>query len=43
MSWLDNHEKLERNSLLLLLFIIIAVLIGGIIEIIPLFRAETVI
>lgn len=42
MSWL-NHDKLERNSLLLLAFIIVAVLIGGIVEIIPLFRKETVI
>lgn len=42
MSWL-NHDKLEKNSLLLLGFIIVTVLIGGIIEIIPLFRQETVI
>jgi len=42
MSWM-NHDKLERNSLLLLGFIIVAVLIGGIVEIIPLFRKETVI
>ncbi|MFP4313859.1 MAG: cytochrome-c oxidase, cbb3-type subunit II [Alphaproteobacteria bacterium] len=38
-----NHDKLERNSLLLLGFIIVAVLIGGIVEIVPLFRKETVI
>ncbi len=43
MSWMKKHEKLERNSLLLLGFIIVTVLIGGIIEIIPLFRTETVI
>ena len=42
MSWL-NHEKLERNSLLLLGCTIVVVLIGGIVEIIPLFRQETVI
>jgi len=42
MSWM-NHDKLERNSLLLLGFIIVTVLIGGIVEIIPLFRKETVI
>lgn len=42
MSWF-NHEKLEKNSILLLVCIIIAVLIGGIVEIIPLFRRETVI
>lgn len=43
MSWMNNHEKLERNSLLLLGFVIITVLIGGIVEIVPLFRMETVI
>lgn len=42
MSWM-NHDKLERNSLLLLGFIIVTVLIGGIVEIVPLFRKETVI
>ena len=43
MSWMNKHEKLERNSLLLLGVTIIVILIGGIVEIIPLFRAETVI
>ncbi len=43
MSWLYKHEKLERNSLLLLGFIILTVLIGGLVEIVPLFRSETVI
>lgn len=43
MSLLHKHEKLERNSVLLLILIIVAVLIGGIVEIIPLFRMETVI
>lgn len=43
MSWMDKHEKLERNSLLLLGCTIVVVLIGGIIEIVPLFRMETVI
>lgn len=43
MSLLEKHKKLERNSLLLLGFAIVAVLIGGIIEIIPLFRMKTVI
>ena len=42
MSWL-NHDKLEKNSLLLTVFIIVVVLIGGIVEIVPLFRQETVI
>ena len=43
MSWLNKHAKLERNSLLLLGTIIVTVLVGGIVEIIPLFRMETVI
>ena len=43
MSWMNKHEKLERNSLLLLAWVIVTVLIGGIIEIVPLFRMETVI
>lgn len=43
MSWMNKHEKLERNSLLLLACVIVTVLIGGIIEIVPLFRMETVI
>ncbi len=43
MSWMNKHEKLERNSLLLLGCVIVTVLIGGIVEIIPLFRMETVI
>jgi cytochrome c oxidase cbb3-type subunit 2 len=42
MGWM-NHDKLERNSILLLVAIIVTVLIGGIVEIIPLFRQETVI
>ncbi len=42
MSW-KHHEKLEKNSLLLLVCIIGTVLIGGMVEIIPLFRMETVI
>lgn len=43
MSWMKKHEKLERNSFLLLVCIIITILIGGIVEIVPLFRMETVI
>lgn len=43
MSFLRKHEKLERNSVLLLIFAILAVLVGGIVEIVPLFRMETVI
>lgn len=43
MSFLYKHKKIETNSALLLIFTIITVLIGGIIEIVPLFRMETVI
>lgn len=42
MSW-NSHEHLEKNALLLLLLVIIVVSIGGIVEVIPLFRKETVI
>lgn len=38
-----KHEHLEKNALLLLGLTIVVVLIGGIVEIIPLFRKETVI
>ncbi|MBN8521657.1 MAG: cytochrome-c oxidase, cbb3-type subunit II [Alphaproteobacteria bacterium] len=43
MNPLKKHEFLEKNSFVLLIAIIVTILIGGIIEIIPLFRAETVI
>jgi cytochrome c oxidase cbb3-type subunit II len=43
MSLLKKHQVLEKKPLLLLAFTIVTVLIGGIIEIIPLFRMETVI
>ena len=43
MNPLKKHEFLEKNSVLLLILIILVVLIGGIVEIIPLFRKETVI
>lgn len=42
MSW-KKHEHLEKNAILLLILIIVVVLIGGIVEIVPLFRQETVI
>jgi len=38
-----NHKKLEKNSILLLIFTIIAISIGGLVEIVPLFRLETTI
>ena len=40
---LNHHSKLERNSFWLLVGIIIVVAIGGLIEIVPLFRIETTI
>ena len=40
---LNNHDKLERNSFVLLVAIIIVVAIGGLVEIVPLFRVETTI
>ena len=40
---LKKHENLEKNSILLLVCIIVTVLIGGVIEILPLFRQETTI
>jgi len=42
-AMLENHKKLERNSILLLVFAVIAVSIGGIVEIVPLFRLQTTI
>ncbi|MGB4056898.1 MAG: cytochrome-c oxidase, cbb3-type subunit II [Alphaproteobacteria bacterium] len=43
MSFLKKHQKLERNTILLLIFSVLAILVGGLVEIIPLFRMETVI
>lgn len=40
---LESHKKLERNSFWLLVLIIVVVAIGGLIEIVPLFRIETTI
>jgi len=43
MGFLDKNKFFERNSVYLLLGTIGVVLVGGIVEIIPLFRMETVI
>lgn len=43
MSFMDKHSRLERNSILLLIFAVLVVLIGGLVEVVPLFRMETVI
>jgi cytochrome c oxidase cbb3-type subunit 2 len=40
---LEKHKKIERNSMLMLVFAIIVVSIGGIVEILPLFRMEVTI
>jgi cytochrome c oxidase cbb3-type subunit 2 len=40
---LKKHEALEKNSILMLIFVVIVISIGGIIEIVPLFRMETTI
>lgn len=40
---LNKHKKLEKNSILLLVFTLVAISIGGLVEIVPLFRVETTI
>ncbi|MFT4090558.1 MAG: cytochrome-c oxidase, cbb3-type subunit II [Asticcacaulis sp.] len=40
---LEKHSKIERNSMLLLILTVIVVSIGGLIEIVPLFRVQTTI
>lgn len=40
---LKHHAKLEKNSIILLIAIALVVSIGGLIEIVPLFRIETTI
>ncbi len=40
---LKHHAKIEKNSVLLLIFTVIVISIGGIVEILPLFRKETTI
>ncbi len=43
MAILDKHKKLERNVSLLFVFSLVAVLIGGIVEIVPLFYVKNTI
>lgn len=38
-----KHDKIEKNSMLLLILTIVVISIGGLVEIAPLFRMETVI
>lgn len=40
---MKHHSKLEKNSILMLLLVIVVVSIGGIVEIVPLFRKEVTI
>lgn len=40
---LKHHDKIERNSTLLLILTVIAISVGGLVEIAPLFRIETTI
>ncbi len=40
---LKHHKKLERNSIFLLIGVILVISIGGLVEIVPLFRIETTI
>ncbi len=39
----QHHDKIEKNSILLLILTVIVVSIGGLVEIVPLFRIETTI
>ncbi len=40
---MKHHDKLEKNSIFMLLLVVIVVSIGGIVEIVPLFRKEVTI
>ena len=40
---LGQHHKIEKNSMLLLILVIVVVSIGGLVEVAPLFRVDTVI
>lgn len=42
-NMLDKHKTVEKNSILLLVLIVVAVSVGGLIEVVPLFRVETTI
>ncbi|MEM7070197.1 MAG: cytochrome-c oxidase, cbb3-type subunit II [Pseudomonadota bacterium] len=39
----NHHKKVERNSFLMLILIVVVISIGGLIEIVPLFRKEVTI
>lgn len=40
---LEKHKKIEKNSILLLVLSLLAISVGGLVEIVPLFRVETTI
>lgn len=40
---LQKHQTIEKNSILLLILIVVVVSIGGLVEVVPLFRMETTI
>ncbi len=40
---LKHHDKFEKNSILMLIGIVLVIAIGGLVEAVPLFRMETVI
>ncbi|MDF3024216.1 MAG: cytochrome c oxidase, cbb3-type, subunit, partial [Alphaproteobacteria bacterium] len=40
---LDKHKKVEKNSMLLLVLVVIVVSVGGLVEAVPLFRIQTTI
>ncbi len=40
---LKHHTILEKNSILLLVFTVVAISVGGLVEVVPLFRVETTI
>lgn len=43
MSLVKHHEKMETNSLFLILGIFITIIIGGLVEVVPLFAVESTI
>lgn len=40
---LDKHKKIEKNSILLLVLVVVVVSVGGLVEAVPLFRIQTTI
>lgn len=40
---MKHHDKLEKNSIIMLLLVIVVVSIGGLVEVVPLFRKEVTI